>query len=411
MTTNSDTLFAMALGLQAPWKISKVDFSHEAGAAKQLHLHIDFDAGSTFKDEAGIDCPVYDRYERTWQHLNFFEHECLLHCNVPRISASEGKVRSANVPWARAGSGFTLLFEAFALALIEREMPVNRVAQILGVNAQRIWTVFNHWVGQARSSDDPSSIKSLGVDETSIKKGHNYVTVGVDLGASRVIHVCEGKGKATLGSIARHLANKNVPASQIEQLSMDLSPAFIAGAAKYFHHAQITFDRFHVVKLLNEAMDSVRKDERREHATLKGHKYTFLKNKATLSPKRQAALQDLITLYPTLGDAYRLKVLFNDLWSMPDKQSANAFLTDWCAQVEQAKIPAFQKFANTVRSHWSGIVAFVESNITNAILESINSKIQLAKRRARGYRNTSNFINMIYFLCGKLHFSYPQYFT
>jgi transposase len=119
----------------------------------------------------------------------------------------------------------------------------------------------------------------------------------------------------------------------------------------------------------------------------------------------------MITLYPTLGAAYRLKELFNDLWSMPDKQSANAFLHDWCAQVEQAKISAFQKFANTVRLHWSGIVAFVETNITNAILESINSKIQLAKRRARGFRNINNYINMIHFLCGKLTFSYPRYFT
>jgi len=119
----------------------------------------------------------------------------------------------------------------------------------------------------------------------------------------------------------------------------------------------------------------------------------------------------MITLYPTLGAAYRLKVLFYDLWTMPDKPTANAFLNDWCAQVEAAKIPAFQKFANTLRAHWSGIIHFVESNITNAILESINSKIQLAKRRARGFRNVNNYINMIYFLCGKLTFFYSQYFT
>lgn len=408
---NSDTLFAMALGLQAPWSITKVDFAHEPGSAHQLHLHIGYASGSKFKDEAGIDCPVHDRVQRKWQHLNFFEHHCMLHCDIPRITTSKGTVRNANVPWAREGSGFTLLFEAFALALIEREMPVNRVAQILGVNAQRIWTVFNHWVGQARLRDDPSTITRLGVDETSSKKGHSYVTLGVDLDGARVIHVCEGKGRDTMASIMRHLKSKDVPAEQIEHLSMDLSPSFISGAKKFFTKAQITFDRFHVVKLLNEAMNKVRMDERKEHAALKNHKYTFLTNKANLSPKKRQSLEDMITLYPTLGAAYRLKELFNDLWSMPDKQSANAFLQDWCAQVEQAKIPAFQKFANTVRSHWSGIVAFVETNITNAILESINSKIQLAKRRARGFRNINNYINMIHFLCGKLTFSYPRYFT
>ena len=408
---NSDALFGMALGLQAPWKITDVTFKTNDTARRELHLRIGFVTGSKFKDEAGIDCAVHDTIERQWQHLNFFEHHCFLHCKVPRITTSEGKVRTVDVPWARAQSGFTLLFEAFALALIEREMPVTRVAQILGVHPQRIWTVFDHWVGKARANDDPSSIRRLGVDETSSKKGHSYVTIGVDLDAPRVIHATEGKGKQCMQSIAWHLIKKGVTPEQIEQLSMDLSPAFIAGAAESFPKASITFDRFHVVKLLNEAMNKVRIDERKEHAALKNHKYTFLKNKEALSDKKRQALEEMITLYPTLGVAYRLKELFNDLWTMPDKPAANAFLNDWCAQVEKAKISAFQKFANTLRAHWSGIIHFVESNITNAILESINSKIQLAKRRARGFRNVKNYINMIYFLCGRLTFSYPRYFT
>lgn len=408
---NSDALFGMALGLQAPWSVTDVSFKAEQGAKRELHLRIGFASGSKFKDDAGVDCPVHDTVDRQWQHMNFFEHHCFLHCKVPRITTSEGRVRNVDVPWSRAGSGFSLLFEAFALALIEREMPVVRVAQILGVNPQRIWTVFEHWVGKARLADDPSAITRLGVDETSSKKGHSYVTIGVDLNESRVIHAVEGKGKDTLAAIAKHLKFKGVEQDQIKELSMDLSPSFIAGAKDSFANAQITFDRFHVVKLLNEAMNKVRMDERKEHAALKNHKYTFLKRKENLSDKKRQALDEMITLYPTLGTAYRLKELFNDLWTMPDKPRASSFLNDWCAQVEQAKIPAFQKFANTVRAHWSGIIHFVESNITNAVLESINSKIQLAKRRARGFRNTNNYINMIYFLCGKLNFTYPRYFT
>jgi transposase len=408
---NSDALFGLALGLEAPWQITDLSFKADEGQRRELHLQIGFVSGSKFKDETGVDCVVHDTVQRQWQHLNFFEHHCFLHCKVPRITTSDGKVRTVDVPWARAQSGFTLLFEAFALALIEREMPVSRVAEILGVNPQRVWTVFNHWVGQARASDDPSSITRLGVDETSSKKGHSYVTIGVDLDESRVVHACEGKGKACMQSMADYLSGKGVGKDQVKELSMDLSPAFIAGASESFPKAQITFDRFHVVKLLNEAMNQVRIAERKEHAALKGHKYTFLKNKAELSSKKKQALDDMVTLYPTLGAAYRLKELFNDLWTMPGKLAASAFLKDWCEQVEQAKIPAFQKFANTVRAHWSGIIHFVESNITNAILESINSKIQLAKRRARGFRNINNYINMIYFLCGKLTFAYPRYFT
>lgn len=408
---NSATLFGMALGLQSPWQVNDISFVTDETKKKELHIHIGFVTGSRFPDASGVACPVYDTVEREWQHLNFFEHNSFLHCAVPRIKTSDGKVVTVSVPWARPGSGFTLMFEAFSLALIEREMPVNRVAEILGVNPQRVWNVFDHWVGKARKADDPSSITRLGVDETSTKKGHNYVTLGVDLDASRVIHVCEGKGKATLDSIQQHLETKGVEKDQVKQISMDLSPAFISGARESFPSAAITFDRFHVVKLLNEAMDKVRKAERKEHDALKGHKYTFLKNRQNLSDKQEKSLTEMIQLYPTLGEAYRLKVLFNDLWDMPSKPAATAFLTQWCNDVEVAKIPAFMTFAKTVKAHWSGIIHFVESHISNGILEGINSKVQLAKRRARGYRNTKNFINMIYFLCGKMKFDHPLYFT
>ncbi len=155
---------------------------------------------------------------------------------------------------------------------------------------------------------------------------------------------------------------------------MDLSPAFIAGAATAFPHAAITFDRFHVVKLLNEAMDKVRRVERIEHEALKGHKYTFLKNRQNLSDKKEKALSEMIELYLNLGKAYRLKVLFNDLWEMPDKPAATAFLTNWCNDVEEAKIPAFMAFAKTVRGHWSGIMHFVESPLATAYWKGLTAR-------------------------------------
>ncbi len=408
---NSTALFGMALGLLPPWQVESVSFNGDEGQPKELHIHIGFLSGSRFVDGSGTLCPVHDTVERKWQHLNFFEHHCFLHCAVPRIKKPDGKVATVEVPWARPGSGFTLLFEAFAMALIEREMPVNRVAETLGVLPQRVWTVFNHWIANARQSEDPSTVHRLGIDETSSKKGHHYVTLGVDLDTSRVIHVVEGKGKETLVGIQQYLESKGVQKRHVTQLSMDLSPAFIAGAAESFPLAEITFDRFHVVKLLNEAMDKVRKEERKEHEALKGQRYTFLKKRQNLTAKQEASLMEMITLYPTLGEAYRLKVLFNDLWTMPNKSAASAFLEQWCTDVETAKIPAFMAFAKTVRSHWTGMVNFVETRITNGVLEGINSKIQLAKRRARGYRNINNFINMIYFTCGKMTFSYPRYFT
>ena len=128
-----------------------------------------------------------------------------------------------------------------------------------------------------------------------------------------------------------------------------------------------------------------------------------------MSNEKHKELGELITLFPTLGEAYRLKELFNDVWDQNTKEEAIIFLDDWFEQVEKASIGPFKKFSNTVRAHLSGIINFCETRINNGILEGINSKIQLAKRRARGYRVAKNFINMIYFLCGKLKFDYPLY--
>ena len=183
----------MALGLQSPWQVQAITFAPNESGREELNIMIGFPPGSRFADQSGTACPVHDTVERRWQHLSFFGHACYLHCAVPRIKTPDGKVATVAVPWARPGSGFTLLFEALALALIEREMPVNRVAEIMRVNPQRIWTVFTHWVGKARAADDPSAITKRGVDETSTRKGHHYVTLGVDAGPkAAVIHVTEG---------------------------------------------------------------------------------------------------------------------------------------------------------------------------------------------------------------------------
>ncbi len=351
---NSEQLFGMALGLHTPWQVEAIEFMPGTAGGEELHLTLGFVRGSRFADASGQACPVHDTVKRTWQHLNFFEHACHLHCQVPRIKTREGRVETVPVPWARPGSGFTLLFEALAMALIEREMPVKRVAEMLRVNPQRIWTVFNHWVCEARKRDDPSSITRLGVDETSSRKGHEYITIGVDMDAGRLIHAVPGKGKETIKAIGEYLASQEVKPGQITEVSMDMSPSFIAGVGEIFPKARVTFDRFHVVKLLNEAMDKLRKLEQKECALLKGNKYLFLRDWDNLTDTRRLKLAGLMDMYPTIGHAYQLKVLFNEIWQLPSRESAEAHLKEWMQEVEKAAIQPFMHFAKTVKAHWSG---------------------------------------------------------
>lgn len=295
------------------------------------------------------------------------------------------------------------------MLLIENEMPINKAAKILGVYPNRLWTIFNYWISRAHNTDEIGSLSQVGFDETSTRKGHHYITTMIDLKQRRVLYACQGKDSSCLKKSVEYLEEKQVDTQQIEQICIDMSPAFISGCNSYLPNADITYDKFHVVKEVNKAMDELRKLERQGNEFLKGHKYTLLKNK--LTPRLQQERDLLLEYYPKLGEGYRLKQLFLEFWELKDKQEAEGYLAFWCDIAEESGIRPFMKVVNTIKAHWTGIINYIQSRINNGILEGLNSKIQLAKKRARGYRNIKNFINMIYFLCGKLKFDYPLYLT
>ena len=403
---NSAEIFALALGLSKPWEIEKITFNK---TTSRLDIYLKFTRGTKFKVKDGLEYTAHDTVTRQWEHLNFFQHKCYLHAKVPRVKQGDGKIETQEVPWARKGSGFTLLFEAFAMLLIENEMPVNKVAKIVKVYPNRIWRVFNYWISIAHQDDTIENLTQIGFDETSTRKGHNYITTMVDLNQRRVLFATEGKGADCIEKSIQYLDDKLVPVDDIKNICIDMSPAFISGCNKHLPKAAITFDKFHVVKEINKAMDELRKLERIGNQMLAKHKYTFLKSK--LSPKIKSERDLLLEYYPKLAEGYRLKLLFNDFWDIKDKEEAESYLAFWCDLADDSGIFPFQKAARTIKAHWSGIINYVESRINNGILEGLNSKIQLAKKRARGYRNTTNFINMVYFICGKLKFDYPLYLT
>ena len=187
-----------------------------------------------------------------------------------------------------------------------------------------------------------------------------------------------------------------------------MSPSFISGYFEYFNHADLVFDKFHVVKMLNEALDNTRKSELEDKKLLKGHRFTLLHKKSNLSDKKLMELETLILTYPTLGEAYKYKEGFFDAFSFEKPDDAIKYLEKWCESVKNTDLIHMKKFVNTLKTHWSGIITnFTSPGVNNGILEGINQKIQLAKRRARGFTLISNFIDMAYFVCGKLKFDYP----
>jgi transposase len=403
---NSSLIFEMALGLSSPWYVKNISFE-QSGEVRELHIHIDFEKGFKFKQEDSSESTAYDTVSRKWQHLNFFEHKCYIHARVPRVKDESGKVHVQQVPWARSGSGFTLLFEAFSMLLIESEMPVSKAAKLVKVYPQRIWNIFHFWISKMHSEDEIKDLTCLGLDETSSKRGHKYVTLAVDMDERRVLFATEGKGAETIEKTVDYLHSKQVEISDIKNVCIDMSPAFISGCQKHLTDAAITFDRFHVVKEVNKALDQVRRNQRRSSFELKGHKYTFLKNNLTFA--KELERDELLDQFKDIGQAYKLKEMFNHFWNIKEPEEAMSFLAFWCDYAETTNLEPFLKTVKMIKSHWTGINNYTKSKINNGILEGINSKVQLAKKRARGYRNINNFINMIYFIAGKLKCSYPQY--
>ena len=401
-------IFTQALNLPEPWYVEKVEFEQCSGGKRELIISIDFKKGWRFAIGDSEGRVAHDTVERTWRHLNFFEHECYIKARVPRIKTGEHSIEQVTVPWARPGSGFTMLFEAYAMLLIEKEMPVSDVAETMTVTAPRIWRVFTWWIMQAIGNIDLSGLRRVGVDETSYKKGHKYITQFVDLDTRRTIFVTDGKGSDVFGLFVEFLIQHGGQPGNIQLVSMDMSSPFILGCRNCLPAAEIVFDHFHVVKLCNEALDEVRKGLRATHPFSSHERYTLLSRNENIDIAQQFVLADITEGCQDVGMAYLLKESFADLYSVKSPDAAEGYLAFWCDQALDSGLKPFRKMVDTIRRHWDGIVAFFRHNVSNGILEGINSKIQLAKRRARGFSNIDNFIHMVYLIAGKLDVSYPH---
>lgn len=408
MTVRDVELFQAALGVREPWRVWQTRFDPEA---KRLDIYLDFERGSRFDcPECGRGgCPAHDTSPKEWRHLNFFEHQAYLHAAVPRVRCEECGVRQVTVPWARPGSGFTLLFEAFVLKL-GRQMPVAALADLVGETDKRLWRVLGHYVDEARSRADYSDVRQVGVDETASKRGHEYVSLFVDLRRNRLLFGTEGKDANAFGAFRLDLMAHGGKPEQIQDLSMDMSAAFQKGAALHFPLAEITFDRFHVVKLFNEAVDEVRRAEQRERPELKKTRWLWMKGEKKLSVRQREQLDAL--LRPSArglktAKAYQMKIAFaEEFWSLPPVL-AEEYLSSWCRWAKQSGLPPMQRLARTLWSHRLGLLRWYFSEISNGILEGINSLIQAAKARARGYRTTRNLLTMAYLIAGDFDLALP----
>ena len=399
----TNQLFEAALGINAPWYVQGVDFD---AAKRQLTIAVDFVAGSRFAypDVAG-EHPVHDTQIKRLRHLNFFQHECYLEVRVPRVRLPDGSVRLVEPDWVGQLDGFTLLFEALVLMLAQ-QMPFAAVARIVGESAYRVLALCERYVEMALQAADFSDVKALAIDETSRARGHDYITLAADATERRVLFVTAGRDAKAIHELASELAAHACPPEQIESVSIDMSGAFIKGCTEQLPNACITFDKFHVVWHANDAVDRTRRIEQRSDKSLKGLRWTLLKDSYSLKPEAAAALYALVSR-PALKRTARAWIYKEQLRETLERRQINVMreqLRYWCSCVMRSKVEPMKEVAALVRRHMEGIVAWARTRQTNGFLEAINGLFQAAKRRARGFTRLSTIKTVIFLIAGKLDF-------
>jgi transposase len=320
------------------------------------------------------------------------------------------------VPWARDGSGFTLLFEAHVMDLIPA-MPVAAAARMVGEHDTRLWRIIHHYVNAARARADHSGISRVAFDETAARRGHDYVSLFVNLDRSQVLFVADGKDAATfafgwrtpsvsecgtVSAFADDLTEHGGDPAKVCEVCIDMSPAFIKGTTQHLPQAEITFDKFHTVKIVNDAVDEVRREEQKRRPELKRTRYAWLKNETNLSTSQRETIESLARSNLKTARAYQIRLTFQEFYQQPSREGAETFLKKWYFWATHSRLQPMIDAAKTVKRHWDGILRWHDTHIANGILEGINSLVQAAKAKARGYRSAHNLKAMIYLIAGKL---------
>jgi len=404
----TEKIFESALGISSPWFIAGMNFDQ---SQRKLNIRIDFEVGSRFAvPEQTGEHPVHDTVTKTYRHLNFFQHECILDVRIPRVKLPEGSVRQVSPPWAGKLSGFTLLFEAFLL-LLARETTFTGAARISGLSVHRVMSLCERYVDEAVSTADFSEVRRLAIDETSRAKGHDYVSLFADADPDperrRVLFVAEGREADTVGAFAGNLRAHGCKPTEITSISIDMSPAFIKGVQEYFPKAQITFDKFHVIAHASEAISTMRREEQQRDPRLKGLRWVLLKDRSKLTHTQRIELDGLLSRMTTTrtARAWQYREQLRDILTRKQPTVVARLLNGWCSNVLRSKVEPMKKVAEMIRGHFDGILAWVHSRQTNGFLEAINGLFQAAKRKARGYTRFSTIRTVIFMIAGKLDFS------
>lgn len=412
MVSNFTKMIAGSLGLKEPWYIKGAEFLE---GKQEVHVYVGIREG------AAIACPHcgqaaqrygYEPNERIWRHGDCMFFPTYVHSRRPRVLCPHCGVQQISAPFERKNSRFTLLFEGYAM-LIMADMPRTKAARLLRCNEKSLAEILTYWVNKAVEERPLDDVSSLAIDETSFRRGHRYVTLVLDAQRRRVIDVEPGRDKDTVHSFTQKLEQRGGNRANIKSVTSDMSKSYVPAIREVFTNAIHVIDKFHVKQILINALDEVRKAEQKQvedKRTLFLGRRLFMIPQSRLSEEQTKKLAKLSQSYPQTGRAYRIVAALDTFYACSTVQEAERTFSNLYSWMRRCRLQPMKQAAQSLLRHKEQIIAYFQEHITNAICEGINSMIQAAKRKARGYRTYEGYTAMIYLIAGKLQLAVPKPF-
>ena len=406
-------------------KIKNIDFDQ---ISSSLHIHVEITKGQrSCCPICGRKCVGYDSISefRSWRALDFGSCTVYILSDVNRIQCPEHGVHTERVPWAYHHSGFTREFELQA-AYLALHLNRTEVSKLMRINWRTVGTILSRTKDRLEpdSSIRFKNLKRIGIDETSYRKGHKYVTVVVDHDTCQVVWVGKGIGKEVLSSFFALLTREQ--RESIELVSADGARWIQSCIEEWLPNCERCIDGFHVVQWAVDCMDELRKEvwheakegkkeqpkrkrgrprKGEEVKTTnygKGYKYALGKNPENLTEHQRSCLEEIREFYPKMFRGYQLKEGLRKVFQC-SKETIEKELKAWLSWACRSKLKPFVELSRKIRRHKEAIIATVKHGLSNARIESTNNKIKVLIRKSYGFRNIQNLIDMIMIVCSNLY--------
>jgi len=382
---------------------------HVFGAPGYDFISNQFEGGSLFihmrpKDKL-VRCPECKSFhvirrgvsERKLRTLPVGAKQVWLVAEVPRVKCLNcGCLRRIHLGIADVRRSYTRRFERYLVSLT-RMMTLKDVANLLNIGWDCVKDIHMRYLKRRFVPPKLSKLRYIAIDEISIKKGHKYLTIVLDLETGEVVFVGDGKGASALEPFWKSLRHSN---AKILAVATDLSRAYISAVTNNLPGVPLVFDHFHVVKLMNDALTEVRRSVYRESSeegrkVLKGSRWILLKNPEHLRKDDKVdeakQLQAALDLNKPLSIAYYMKEDLRRIWSQTSKESAEAILTSWIIRAKTSNIKALMRVGKTLEEYSYGLLNWYDHHITSGPMEGTNNKIKTMKKMAYGYSDVEFF--------------------